>query len=65
LVPQGCASEGRRGLGFAGKAMLLPILKFVGLIWLAVLVTGIVVLAALHMFDLAARAIRRRLARRR
>jgi hypothetical protein len=50
---------------FAGKRMLLTTLKFVALIWLGVLVTGIVVLPALYMFGLAARAIGRSLARRR
>jgi hypothetical protein len=45
--------------------MLLTTLKFVALIWLGVLVTGIVVLPALYMFGLAGRAIGRSLARRR
>jgi hypothetical protein len=45
--------------------MLLTTLKFAALMWLGVLVTGIVVLAALYVFDMAARAIRRRLARQR
>ena len=64
-MPQGYASEGQRGLGFVGKATLLTTLKFVGLIWLGLLVTATVALAALYVFELSARAIRRRLARRR
>ncbi len=45
--------------------MLLTTLKYVALIWLGVLVAGVAVLAALHLFDLAARAIRRSFTRRR
>ena len=45
--------------------MLLTALKFVAVVWLVLLVTGIVVLAALYVFDGAARVIRRKFARRR
>jgi hypothetical protein len=43
--------------------MLLTTLKFAALVWLGVLVTATVVLAALYVFDLAALAIRRGFAR--
>jgi hypothetical protein len=45
--------------------MLLTILKFAALLWLAVLVTSCVVLASLFVFSHSAAAIRRRLVRRR
>jgi hypothetical protein len=52
-------------MGVRGEEMLLRILKLLALIWLGVLVIGIVVLAALYLLDLAVRAIRSRLGRRR
>jgi hypothetical protein len=48
-----------------GEAMLLRTLKIVALWWLGMSVLGLVVLAALYVFALAARAIRRRLGRQR
>jgi len=54
-------------MGLAGsprqEAMLLTALKFVALLWLGLLVTGIVVLAAFYVFDRAARVIRHKFAR--
>jgi hypothetical protein len=47
-----------------GEAMLLRALKVVALWWLGMFVLGIVALAALYVFALASRAIRRRLGRR-
>jgi hypothetical protein len=52
-------------MGVRREEMLLRTLKLIALIWLGVLVTGIVVLPALYVLDLAVRAIRSRLARRR
>jgi hypothetical protein len=45
--------------------MLLTMLKFVGLLWLGVLVASTVILATLYVLPWSARAIRRRLLRRR
>ena len=45
--------------------MLLRVLKFIALIWLGVLVTGILVIAVPYVLDLVMRAIRSTLARRR
>jgi hypothetical protein len=43
--------------------MLLTTLKFVALVWLGMLIAATVVLAALHVFDIAGPVIRGRLAR--
>jgi hypothetical protein len=45
--------------------MLLRTLKFVALMWLGLLVAGVILLALVYLFDLLARAIRARFARRR
>lgn len=45
--------------------MLLTTLKFVLLMWLSLLVTALIGLAVAYLFDLVARVIRQRLARRR
>jgi hypothetical protein len=45
--------------------MLLTTLKFVAFMWLGLLVAGVIFLAVVYLFDLSARGIRRRLARRR
>jgi hypothetical protein len=52
-------------MGVRDEEMLLRILKLIALIWLGVLVTGIVVIAAPYVLDLAMRAVRSRLPRRR
>jgi hypothetical protein len=44
--------------------MLLTILKFAALLWLAVLVTSSLILASLFVYTRSAAAIRRRLVRR-
>jgi hypothetical protein len=50
-------------MGFGMVEVLLRILKVIALIWLGVLVTGVVVLPAVYVLNLAARAIRRRFGR--
>jgi L-cystine uptake protein TcyP (sodium:dicarboxylate symporter family) len=45
--------------------MLLTALKFVLLMWLSLLITALIGLAVAYLFDLVARAVRQRLARRR
>jgi len=44
--------------------VLLRILKVIGLLWVGILATGIVVLPALYAFGLAALAIRQRFGHR-
>lgn len=59
------SSRRRRRLSLRRDAMPLLILKFVlvlaGLIWLAMLAAGTAVLTALYLFELAARALRRKI----
>jgi hypothetical protein len=45
--------------------MLLTTLKFVLLMWLSLLVTALIGFAGAYLFDLVARVVRQRLARRR
>ena len=45
--------------------MLLTTLKFALLMWLSLLVTALIGLAVVYLFDLLARVVRQRLVRRR
>jgi hypothetical protein len=45
--------------------MLLTTLKFALLLWLSLLVTALIGLGVAYLFDLVARVVRQRLARRR
>jgi hypothetical protein len=45
--------------------MLLTTLKFVAFIWVSLLIAGLTFLAMVYLFDLLARTIRQRFARRR